>query len=418
MKIFLISYGGGHITAILPTYKALTLRGHECVVMALTTAGEVARRERIPHCRPIDFVCSSDPLINSAGMKLAEQHHTDGKGISLEESIAYLGVSFRDLARELSEEVAWERYTRFGLNAFTPVHFMRSVLSSVNPDVVVATTSPRMEKASLRAAFQLNIPSLCMVELFGLLEEAWLSRPDNGHVLAVSREDVKHRLVSAGRQACDIHLTGSPMFDALADPKLATYGVAWRGNHGVRPDEKLVFWAEQPEPDDPELPKRVRFHLANVCNKHGWRLVIRFHPSSTDPKEQEVPDGCLQSLGTEPVSHVISACDVGVTLTSTVGWELLLANKPLLIVSISAFSSSVTYGNDDGSLVIDKLDDSEFALMQLLQDSELAKKLDGLRASLPQAGGAAERISDLIENVVFPRQYSLEQSFSNATSQD
>lgn len=408
MKVFLTAYGGGHITAILPTLHALARRGHECILLALTTAGEVASRAGIAHHRPIDFVPRDDALIQSAGTTLAQRHHTDGKGITRAESIAYLGVSFRDLATDLGEHATWRRYAALGLNAFTPTHFMSDVLQQIQPDVVVATTSPRMEKAALRAAFQMNIPSLCMIELFGMLEEPWLSRPDNGHVLAVSRPDVVRRMIAAGRQESDIHLTGSPMFDYLASPDLAVAGLEWRRQHGLREYEKLVFWAEQPEPDDPELPRRVRRHLAEICRTNGWRLVIRLHPSSTDSRGEVIPEGCLQSHGFEPLSHVISACDVGITLTSTVGWELLLANKPLLVLRISAYSSAVTYGEDDGALAIDRLEDTEDGLTSLLNDTPVSKALAALRRQLPRAGGAAERVCDLIENVVMPRRYSLE----------
>lgn len=406
MKIFLIAYGGGHITAVLPAYDALTRRGHQCYLLALTTAGLVATMAGVPHRRVIDFVTVGDPLIQSAGSWLAARHHTDGKGITREESIAYLGVSFRELAEDIGEEPAWKRYQAQGLNAFSPTRFMRTVLERIAPDVVIATTSPRMEKAALRAAFQLDIPSLCMVELFGLLEEPWLSRPDNGHVLAVSRPDVARRLIAAGRQAFDIHLTGSPMFDYLAD-SIAECGQIWRQERRVLPGERLIFWAEQPEPGDPDLPRRVRFHIADVCRERGWRLVIRLHPSSTDHRAEKIPEGCLQSFAHEPLSHVISACDAGVTLTSTVGWELLLADKPLLVVRISSYSSLVTFGDGDGALAVDSLEEVAAGLDKLLDDGHTAGAMAMLRSLLPKPGGAAERIADLVENVVARRKYSL-----------
>jgi UDP-N-acetylglucosamine:LPS N-acetylglucosamine transferase len=408
LKIFLTAYGGGHITSVIPVFKTLVQRGHTCTLMALTTAGEVARREGLPHLRPIDCLDEDDATIQQPGSCLAERHHTDGKGISRAESIAYLGVSFRDLARDLGVEQAWRRYKEQGLNAFTPVHFMRDVLKMIQPDVVVATTSPRMEKAALRAAFQLNIPSLCMVELFGIQEEPWLSRPDNGHVLTVSRPDVARRLVAAGRQTGDIHCIGSPMFDYLADPQLREAGHRWRQHRGVRSDEKLLFWAEQPEPADPELPRRIRHHLAAISRARGWRLVVRLHPSSTDASKESIPAMVLQSHSDEPLAEVVSACDAGITLTSTVGWELLLADKPLLVLRLSPNQSAVTYGEDDGALTIDRLEEAEEALAALLTETSQAHQLARLRRQLPRPGGAAQRICDLIEQVVEPRHYSLE----------
>lgn len=400
MKVFLTAYGGGHVTAIIPTYKELVRRGHQCQFLALTTAAEVARRHAIAYSRPIDYVDMDDPVVRIWGARLADRHHTDGKGLTREESIAYLGVSFRDLAADIGEIAAWARYEKHGLNAFAPVYFMRSILTREAPDVVVATTSPRMEKAALRAAYQLNIHSLCMVELFGLMEEPWLSRPDNGQILAVSRSEVIDRLAAAGRERRDIFLTGSPMFDQLADPFLPEAGRAWRRERGVADHEKLVFWAEQPEPLDPELPRRVRSHLVKVCRANNWRLVVRLHPSSTDANREQIAEGCLQSHAHEPLTHVILACDVGVTLTSTVGWEVLLAQRPLLVMTISPYSSTVTYGHNDGALAVSSLEDAEQGLHLLLQGGDVAERLAALRRALPKPGEATRRICDLIESMV------------------
>lgn len=400
MRIFLVSYGGGHVTAILPVIRELTARGHDCRYLALTTAGEIARRSEIPHSRVIDHVNLDEPGLRGWGERLAEHHHTDGKGITHAESIAYLGVSFRDLAADLGEDEAWSRYERFGLNAFTPVYFMHEILDRLDCDLVVATTSPRMEKAALRAAYQKGIPSLCMVELFGLLEEPWLSRPDNGDVLAVSRRDVIDRLVAAGRQRSDVFLTGSPMFDLLADPELPDAGRRWRRDRGVCDQERLVFWAEQPEPPSPELPRQIRVHLAEICRRRGWRLAVRLHPSSTDPLRETMPEGVLQSHADEPLSHLINACDVAVTLTSTVGWEVLLTQKPLLVLRISAYSEFVSFGCNDGALAMDRLEDAEAGLESLLSDSAAARDLASLRNTLPRPGGATQRVCDLIETEV------------------
>ncbi|MFT6988645.1 MAG: hypothetical protein ACJASL_000609 [Paraglaciecola sp.] len=403
MKIQFCAYGGGHVTAVLPVIKMMLDRGHDCEFLALTTAGGVAETAGVYHQRPIDYVDIDDPVIAHWGTKLAQLHHTEGKGISLQESIAYLGVSFKDLASDMGEASAWKRYQLQGLNAFCPVYFMRTVLRKEKPDVVVATTSPRMEKAILRAAYQLRIPSLCMVELFGLMEETWLSRPDNGHVMAVSRSEVANRMAAEGRQAKDIFLTGSPMFDQLSRQDGRELRVLWQKKHDVPVNKKVVFWAEQPEPLDPELPRKVRNHLADVCRKNGWLLAIRLHPSSTDESKETVPYGCIQSSADESLLEVIHSSDVVVTLTSTVGWEGLLSDKPLLVFNISPNSHAVTYGDDDGALALDSLEDAEKGLSILLSENEESLALQGLRRCLPKPGGATKRVCDLIEEKVFAR---------------
>lgn len=406
MKVFFCSYGGAHVSAILPVLVEMKNRGHESVYLALTTAGRVAKHASIPHVRPIDYIDLNDKDIQSWGRRLVKNHHTNGKGISFEESVAYLGVSFKDLVQDMGEARAWKRYEERGLNAFCPVHFLRKILEKERPDVVVATTSPRMEKAALRAAYQLGIPSLCMVELFGIMEETWLSRPDNGHVLAVSRPDVVARMVAEGRESKDIFLTGSPMFDQLSGLDSRMIRKKWRERNQISENRKVVFWAEQPEPSDIELPCRVRNHLAEICRSNGWLLVIRLHPSSTDHTNESLPQGCIQSFAQDPLIEAIHGCDVAVTLTSTVGWEVLLSKKPLLVLNISPNSYAVTYGDADGALALSTLIEAEEGLMTLLYESEKSRQLAILREALPIPGGATDRVCNLIETEVYLRRGS------------
>lgn len=398
MKILLATYGGAHVGAVLPVWRELKRRGHEPLLLALTTARAVAARQGIPSRGCLDYVDISDPDIRRWGEQLAHRHHTGGKGISHDESIAYLGVSFRDLARDVGEESAWERYEEAGLWCFTPAYFLEDVLKKERPDVVVATTSPRMERAALRAAYRLGIPSLCMVELFGIQEEAWLSRPDNGDFAAVSRPGTADSLAAAGRHRATIELTGSPLFDQLVDPALPSLGRRWRSEHGVKDGQPLVFWAEQPEPDDPDLPRRVRAHLSEICRRNGWNLVVRLHPSSSDPQHENIESDVLISHGEEPLTHVIHAADVGVTLTSTVGMEVLLSGKALLVPRLSRNTRMAPYGNGDGALTVPTLEGIEAGLATLLGKGPEAERLGNLRRALPAPGGATKRVCALIES--------------------
>jgi len=398
MKVFLTSYGGAHAVAVLPVWHELKRRGHDPFFFALTTAKAMAERSGVQCATPADYVDLSDAQIRGWGEKLADRHHTAGKGISRDESIAYLGVSFRDLARDIGEEAAWERYHRDGLWCFTPVYFLEDVLRRERPDVVVATTSPRMERAALRAAYRLGIPSLCMVELFGIQEEPWISRPDNGDFAAISRQRTGDNLAAAGRDRATIVLTGSPMFDQLADPTLTAAGRRWRQERGVGIDDRLVFWAEQPEPTQPDLPRRVRTHLSQVCRQRGWRLVVRLHPSSTDAGKEIIEPDMLVSRPEEALTHVIHAADVAVTLTSTVGMEVLLSDKPLLVPQLSPNTSLAPYAASDGALTVATIEEIEPGLEILLTDNVQSVRLAKLRRMLPPAGGATGRVCDLIES--------------------
>lgn len=401
MKVFITCYGGGHVTMCVPVIEELKARGHEVVVLALTVAGPIFERLGIPHRRPIDYVLLEK--VRPYGERLVERHHTDGKGLRREESIAYLGVSLQNLSEEIGDEAAWNAYLEKGLNAFCPTAFMIDVLQREAPDVVVATTSPRMEKAAMRAAHALGLPSVCMIDLFAMIEFDWLRRPDNGRYLTLPSAKLRDRFIAAGRDPSALIVTGNPGFDTLGAYRATASGekaLAWRQAKGIGAGDRVIFFAEQPEPEDPDLPRRVRRHLAAVCAaRPGWRLVVRLHPASSNPALEIIPEGAVQSHGHESLYDALGAADVVITLTSTVGMEALLLDRPTLILAISPYQHFVDYSAEDGALIVPVLDGVEAGIATLLDDGEEARKLAAARSRLPAVGGAAARVCDLLEGV-------------------
>ena len=124
------------------------------------------------------------------------------------------------------------------------------------------------------------------------------------------------------------------------------------------------------------------------------------HPSSTDESKERIPDDCIQSYSYEDLPSVIHACDVTVTLTSTVGWEALLSLKPLLVIKISHYQDMVSYGKDDGALTVSTLKDAEQGLVTLLTTNKVSEKLAKLRESLPKPGKATQNICELLETKI------------------
>jgi UDP-N-acetylglucosamine:LPS N-acetylglucosamine transferase len=401
MKVLITCYGGGHVPMCIPVIRELQARGHEVVVLALTVAGPAFERAGILHRRPIDYVDLE--TVRPYGEKLIARHHTDGKGLTREESLAYMGVSLQNLSAEIGDQAAWDAYQQNGLNAFCPTAFMTDVLRREAPDAVVATTSPRMEKAAMRAAHALDIPSVCMIDLFALIEFDWLKRPDNGRYLTLPSEKLRPRFVAAGRAPESLVVTGNPGFDTLQKFKDSATGAgaaAYRASKGIAQADRIIFFAEQPEPEDPELPRRVRRHLAAVCAAQpGWQLVVRLHPASSNPAIEIIPEGVVQSHGHEPLYEALAASDVVITLTSTVGMEALLLGRPTMILAISPYQHFADYSEKDGALIVPTLEAAGEGIATLLAVGPKAQALAEARANLPAVGSSAGRVVDLLERI-------------------
>lgn len=397
MKILMAFYGGGHVAAAIPMLREFEARGHEVVPLALTASAAVMAREGIGHRTITDYVDPDHPAIAHYGSMLIDRHHTDGKGITRQASMAYLGTALNDLVDELGEAEALARYEAIGMNAFMPVRTARAIIASEQPDCVIATASPRMEAALLRAAVQCDVFSIGVVDLFAILELPWLRDPRHAHMLTVYSERARQRLIQAGRQPEAVTVVGNPAFDSLADPALADKAAQWRRAKELAPDVRTVLWAEQPEPETPALPRRIRAELAESCRRHGWQLMVRLHPASIDPRGEVIPEGALQSHGDEPLPVVAKGCDVVVTMTSTVAMEGLLLDKPVVVIRGSQYDHLVDYSADDGALVIESSDQLAQAIGDLLAHGPVAQTLHEARLRLPAVGSASTRVAELIE---------------------
>lgn len=397
MKVFMAFYAGGHVTAAIPMIKELQSRGHKVVPLALTASAAVMTRHGMAHKTILDYVDPKHPSIARYGGMLVGRHHTEGKGISAATSIAYLGASLGDLVDEVGETEALARYEARGLNAFMPMRTARSIIKHEAPDAVIATASPRMEAALLRAAVELNVFSVGVVDLFAIMELPWLREANHGHMLTVYSERAKRRLVDAGRSASDVAVVGNPAFDSLADPFLTKKAKQWREAKSLASDKPIVLWAEQPEPENPCLPRDIRARLADICRENGWTLVVRLHPASIDPRGELIPEGALQSHGNEDLPVVAQACDVIVTMTSTVAMESLLLNKPVIVIKGSQYDHLVDYSADDGALVVHDHAGLAASIRLLLEHGPQAQGLGEARMRLPAVGLASVRVADLVE---------------------
>lgn len=344
-RVLFVSYGAGHIAMVLPVMRALQRAhpGWQLDLMALTTAGHEARRQGFESLGYRDFAHWYDPdklQALAAPLMGAATHPL----VDAEESRAYLGINMADLAEQVGEAQAIALHTQRGRWAFMPVNFMRRVLQQLRPDAVVATNSPRSEQAALRAAADLGIPSLCMVDLFSPPGDPFLERSHYADVLATISELGRCNLIAGGVPGERIQVTGNPAFDGLFDPqheaaaRTDRAALGWEGKH-------VVLWAGHLEllppgmgqPADPaQFPRQAEAVLREYVATHeDTALIVRYHPNHA---AQLRPSGHQQAhpriLWSEPAQRSaerdIQLCDVAVIQATTMGLQAAIAGKSVL----------------------------------------------------------------------------------------
>lgn len=345
MKLLFVSYGGGHIEMCLPVVRALRERVPGCDIrlMALTTGAKIARQAGEQPLGYADFLTGPDAESARAWGEqlLPGNQHPD---VDRAESVAYLGLNFMEWVAELGQEGAMQRWQRMGRQGFLPVRFFTRVLQELQPDAVIATNSPRSEQAVVAAAASLGIPSLSMLDLFGLPGDPFLARPVQADRITVLSEGVADHLVRVGIARERIAVTGNPAFDVLSRPEAVAQGQAWRAARGWQA-KHVVLWAGDREPDDADpawagtaLGEQVQARLFDWLQRHEHAcLAIRYHPNEWH-RFSRLPDHPRlhwSQPGQEDLTPVLMAADQVVVQITTVGVQAYTAGKRLISLGFS-----------------------------------------------------------------------------------
>lgn len=339
-----VTYGGGHIGMVLPVIHALKTVAPDltCVLLALTTGYAKAVAAGASPLGYKDVLHLVDATRARAwGRRL--HGGNSSPDVSEEESIAYLGVNYLDLIEQHGEDGAAAVYAKEGRYGFRPIHFMRRLMDQIQPDVVVATNSPRTEQAALEVAVERGVPSIGMVDLFGLDSDTYVMRAVKPEWTCVISEGVRERLIHRGFAASGVQVTGNPAFDGLFDPVNRERAAAFLDSRGWA-GKQVVFFAGNWEPyahpatDVPagrHLPLAIEEVLRDyVRARPDTALILRYHPGDwfEYPRQPAEPHVHFSEPPHEPIHPLILAASVVVVTTSTVGLESAVAGKPVVSV--------------------------------------------------------------------------------------
>ena len=365
-KVLFVTYGSGHVRMVVPVAKALAEAGlAQPLMLALTTAAPVVREAGLELLQFKNFIRNGDRLDEAA---LAHGHRLmramPGPIADPEETTAYLGLSYQELALRVGPEEAERQYQLDGRQAFLPVATLKRIVEQVAPALVVATNSPRAERAAIMAARSSGLPSICLVDLFCLDEVKWIGEPGYADKVCVLNESVKHFLLAAGRDDSQVVVTGNPAFDDLANPIHVSAGASLRQQHGWG-GKHVLLWPTQVEPalhpfngtpGDVDLPVRALKQVIDwVLARRDCILCIRpragLAPMVLPDDHRIVFTG--QDVG---LAALLQTVDLVVTLNSTVGLEGHLAGTRLVQILGSVFDHAMPlkrYGIADETVALD-----------------------------------------------------------------
>jgi len=388
---------------ILPVIEALKTQAPAltCVLLALTTgyAKAVAAGVSPLGYKDLLYLVDVDAAMHWGRRLLIGNSNPD---VSEEESIAYLGINYLDLITQHGEDGAAAVYAKEGRYGFRPLNFMRQLLDEIQPDVVVATNSPRSERAALDVAIQLGIPTVGLVDLFGQEDDTYVHQIAKPDWTCVISESVKQRLVGHGFHPKSIAVTGNPAFDGLFSPltqAVAQAFVKHRGWQWLAP----ILWAGQidstsdttsEKKDGHKFAENVETTLRDfISSRKDLALVIRYHPSQWHtfhrlPDQERVH---FSVPSQEPIHPLILAAKAVVVQNSTVGLESAVAGKPVVSLEHSlAVQSSFSLAAMGVSTPCYSTTELPAMLDKVLSEHTI------MPAQFTSDGRAAERVASVI----------------------
>jgi hypothetical protein len=355
MKVLCVTYGGGHVAMMLPVIKALRALhpAAEVTLIALTTgrATAAAAGEKSIGFEELRHLADG-PFADLWGAQLAQGN--THPAVHADETAAYMGVNFWDLVQQHGMDHAHALYEREGRLGFYPIHFFRRVIEQMNPDVVVATNSPRSEQAALDAAMERSIPTLSMIDLFAMDFDPYLRRSRHADCITAMLPQVRDNLVKAGIDPARVVVTGNPAFDSLFDPAQRAAAAQLRRSLGWE-GLKIFLWAGIVE----RLPSALEgigagtgFGESVEAAVRAWcaqrrdvAVIVRYHPNEAHHfRVQGAQERVHVSRPLlEPLHPQILASHAVLVTGSTVGVEAATAGVPVLSLESSGSSGVMSY---------------------------------------------------------------------------
>lgn len=328
MEVLLAAYGGGHVNMIIPLYQKLTLLNVDVHIFAFTMAQEKLKELNIPFLNYQDFLHLYEEVnILNIGEELCKNIELH-PAIEKEESFAYMGVGYMDLVHQYGEEEGRKIFEKNGRKNFLPIYFMEKVLNHLSPRLVIATNSPRSEKAILLAAKNKGFKSICLVDMFDKYEiEDRLGDPDYASKMFVSLDIIKQNLIIKGWDKEKILVTGNPAFDSMFDKSLQSRSDNLRKKLKLENKKVILFVKNYYELTIVAEEKMLEALLEYKKNNTGIEVICRPHPN--DPGKYL--DQSFLVCGKEVDKYeLILLCDVVIYENSTLGLEAFMLGREVI----------------------------------------------------------------------------------------
>jgi hypothetical protein len=326
-KILFVTYGGGHSEIVMRITKHLPKNSYK--VLALTGAfNKFHEKERLGVFDLYKSLSNKHKKIVDDIIKYLKLNPPNILVEWNEETLMYYSLGALDHCNEnqISDlsQFHWNRHD------FLQLLVIRSfLLKHVEFKLIVTTTSPRFERASLIIAKELNIPSIQIDDMFANPEAQFY-----GDDIIVTSTSEVNRLIIRGIDKCKIKPLGNLVYEEFFKLEI---------NHSLN---KQIYFCPHKDKLYNEQGKEIfqgndrLNHIQEfkglavlLKNNPGFKLIVRPHPNDSAEEFIEFLDICdfeIVHPFVESLDIAISKAALWITPASTTGIQSSLAGVPTI----------------------------------------------------------------------------------------
>ncbi|WP_336020946.1 UDP-N-acetylglucosamine 2-epimerase [Fusobacterium polymorphum] len=401
-KIFMTCYGGGHVEIIKELYKNLVnIPDAEITILALTTSKYKFEQEKIPYKLITDYYDEEkDKEIYRLGEDFCIRNNVD-ISIGKDETYLYHGYALKELLEKYDKEKIEEGFKKFGRAIFLPVEFMKSVIVSENPDLVITTNSPRYEKASLIISKELNLKTLSIEDQFGIegIENSSKDLIDffqdkiyeriYGDYVCVPSEITEKNLDF--NKINKIFITGNPSFD-----KALEFFMDNNKKEKTKKESITLCYLSQKHPENILIMK----NLIKFTEEKDFNLIVKIHPNEKIEDYLKEIDNKMNKnvkiLNSNLYESILKS-DIIITISSTAALEAAILGKPI----VAKKNVGIPFANLEIGLEYENIDQIEEKINEILNNiGSINKKLKEARNKFRPKKKAGEQIKEVVEKIL------------------
>lgn len=396
-KVFFVTYGGGHVNIIRHIYRALIHQNIKPTILALTSSVKTLDKEKIPYKKISDYLDLFDykDQILKFGNYLGPEFYDKNSELDYFDIISYLGFSIYDLlVEEDGFENALKKFRSEGHKIFNPVNTMEKILKYEKPNVLVLTSSMRMEKAAGFMGNKMNIPVVRILDTIGDDDIV----PYECKICVMNKKAKENVLINNRIDPKKVIVTGQPDYEESLKIEEQVLNKI-RKNLELDKYEKIITYLSQPRMKETELIIGKLNEIA-VSSKNNL-VIIKLHPNENIEEYSEFIEKKASNLilvKDEELIYYIKIADVVLTKHSTGALLGIFMDKPIIVINVFNSEFFPDYSKYGVAVCVRDLNVLE-TIIEILFDSEskLNKKLKVGRKKLKNTENATLNVVEVIK---------------------